>query len=342
MKRLFAAILWLGLALILTACGPEPSHTQAEHTPTPPPVETVTPTPTPENTPTPEPENTPTPQPTDTTPVVTDDPVQSSPEPSPEPTYPIYHFGTPLAETEPVEDVHFENAVFLGDSRTEGLQLFGGLKQGDYYWARGMSVFAADNPDYALFEVDGKMLTMLGAMGKKQYDSVYIMIGINELGYGADTYEKGLGILVDKVLAAQPDAVVYLQTLPPIHDAEARANGLGDYINNKNVAKFNEAIVRVAAEKKVVLLDTAEVYRDENGELFADVSADGCHFVYGGYARWADYLRCHVMDAETYRYNRALDYIPEPEPSSEPTEEPEPSAEPAPSVEETTQEEPEA
>ena len=322
MKRLFAVILCLGLALSLAACGQEPSHTQADHTPSPSPTETVTQTPEPTDTDSPEPTD--TPEPTDSVPVDTGEP-EDTPAPEPTPSYPIYYFGTPLAETEPVENDHFENAVFLGDSRTEGLQLFGGLKKGDYYWARGMSVFAADNPNYALFEIDGEKYTLVGTLSKKQYDCVYIMIGINEMGYAASEYEEGLGVLIDKVLAAQPDAVVYLQILPPINEAEARANGLGDYINNKNVALFNDAIVRVAKEKKVVLLDTAEVYRDENGELLADVSADGCHFVYGGYARWIEYLRCHVMDPETYHYNRSLDPAPEPEPAPEPSVEPEPS-----------------
>ncbi len=325
MKRLFTLFLCLGLAISLAACGDQTDHTPAVDPSSPSPTETVPVSPEPTETvpATPEPTDSLPPQPTDTTPAVTDEP---EPSPSPDPEYPLYTFGTPLAETEPVEDAHFENAVFLGDSRTEGLQLFGGLKLGDYYWARGMSVFAADNPDYAIFDIDGEKLTMVGALGKKQYDCVYIMIGINEMGYAASEYERGLGILLDKVLAAQPDAVVYLQILPPINDAEARANGLGAYINNENVALFNEAIVRVATEKKVVLLDTAEVYRDENGELQADVSSDGCHFVYGGYARWVEYLRCHVMDPETYHYNRGLGGDPEVGPS----EEPEPSVEPEP------------
>lgn len=328
MKRLFAVILCLGLAFSLAACAGEPDSTQAENTPSPSPTETVTQTPEPPVTDSPEPTDTADPEPADTAPEGSDDP-EDTLTPEPTPSYPIYYFGTPLAETEPVEDSHFENAVFLGDSRTEGLQLFGGLKQGDYFWARGMSVFTADHPNYAQFEIDGEMYTLVGALSQKQYDSVYIMIGINELGYAASEYEEGLGVLLDKVLAAQPDAVVYLQILPPINDAEARANGLGSYINNKNVALFNEAIVRVAREKKVVLLDTAEVYRDESGELLADVSADGCHFVYGGYARWANYLRGHVMDAETYHYNRSLEDVPEPEPTPEPSVEPEPSETPS-------------
>ncbi len=230
-----------------------------------------------------------------------------SPTPEPTPAYPIYEFGTPLEKSEPVaDDTFFDTAVFLGDSRTEGLQLFSGLKNGTFYWARGMSVFRADSDDYRVFDVDGEQLTLVGTLGKKQYESVYIMIGINELGYPAERYEEGMAALVDKVIAAQPNAVIYLQTLPPVNDAVAQKNGLASYINNAQVDLFNQAIIRVAREKKVVLLDTASAYRGADGQLPAELASDGAHFVYSGYTIWADYLRCHVMDPERYFYNRSL------------------------------------
>lgn len=237
--------------------------------------------------------------------VLPDITAQPSPEPSTEPENSSYVFGTPLAQSETVEDEYFDNVVFLGDSRTEGLQLFGRLYRGDYYWARGMNVFLVDNANYHTFDVDGETLTMIGALAKKSYDAVYIMLGVNELGCAPSSYEQGLRAFVDKVLAVQPEAVIYLQTLPPINEEKAHAYGMESYINNANVNRFNEVIARVAGEKKVVLLDTAEVYRDENGSLPADLSADGCHFNSSGYIRWVDYLRCHVMDGEEYRSLRA-------------------------------------
>lgn len=245
-------------------------------------------------TPRPTPEPTPSPTPTPT------------PEPTPTPLpWPVYEFGAPLEESEPVEDdSFFDNAVFVGDSRTEGLQLFSGLKNGTFYWARGMSVFRADHEDYKVFEADGEKLTLVGVLARGEYDAVYIMIGVNELGFGAQAYGEGLAELIDKVIAAQPKAVIYLQLLPPVNDAMCRANGLASYINNDNVAAYNEAITQVAADKRVVLLNTAEVYTGEDGQLPRELANDGCHFVYGEYGRWADYLRSHVIDPERYFYSR--------------------------------------
>ena len=90
-----------------------------------------------------------------------------------------------------------------------------------------------------------------------------------------------------------------------MNDAMCRANRLADYINNDNVAAYNEAITQVAAEKKVVLLNTAEVYTGEDGQLPAELANDGCHFVYGEYGRWADYLRRHPSGARRLTALRA-------------------------------------
>lgn len=279
------------LALVLLAgCGTTSGHyvppspdaaLPASSAPSAAPEPTPSPTPTPEPTPTP------------------------TPEPTPTPVEP-YEFGTPLAESQPVaDDSFFDSAVFLGDSRTEGLQLFSGLKHGEFYWARGMTVFRTDSEDYRVFEVNGKKYNMVELLAMKQYDNVYIMLGVNELGYPAESYESGLMALMDKILELQPNAVVYLQVMPPLNDAMCRRNKLDDYINNANLSKFNEAIVRVAAEKKVVLLNTAEVYTGADGQLPEELANDGCHFSYGGYKRWADYLRTHVMDRERYLALRA-------------------------------------
>lgn len=282
-RRFLPVVFCIFILLFLVSCGSPAAETSPSPSPSVPASEAPSPTPEPSLEPTPE----------------------LSPVPDP------YEFGTPLEETEPVEDdSFFDDAVFLGDSRTEGLELFSGLKNGDFYWKRGMSVFRADNPDY-VFDVDGDQVTLIGTLSKKTYGKVYIMIGINEMGYDASTYEEGLSEMIGKVISAQPDAVIYLQILPPVNNAVAKANGLASYINNDQVNAFNEAIVRVAAEQRVVLLNTAEIYRGEDGQLPADMTTDGAHFAYSGYTIWADYLRCHVIDPERYFYWRGQESYPQ-------------------------------
>ncbi len=277
-KKLSLPLCALALAL-LAGCGQTSGHYEPAASPSAPPAAasgTPDPAPTPEPTPTP------------------------TPEPTPPPWEP-YEFGVPLEEGQPVEDdSFFDTAVFLGDSRTEGLQLFSGLKHGDFYWARGMTVFRVDDEEFRPFKVGERECNMVETLAAKQYESVYVMLGVNELGFPAESYGEGLDKFIGKIVELQPDAVVYLQVMPPLNDAMCRKNKLADYINSANLSKFNEAVVRVAAERKVVLLNTYEAYAGPDGQLPAELASDGCHFAYGAYKRWADYLRCHTIDRERY------------------------------------------
>ena len=281
LPRCLAAVLILGL---LAGCGDPSAAQTGTGTPGPLTAETTPVETTPETTP------------------------ELTPEPTPESTPPqwtVYKFGDPVEESgPPVDDSYFQRAIFLGDSRTEGLELFGGLRYGDFYWERGLNVFQASNEEYKFIPIDGEKYSVMDVLRQKSFDAVYIMIGVNELGVAIERYESGLSKLLAEVISAQPDAVVYLQLMPPLNDAMCRANGLAGYINNENLLKFNEAIRRVAVEKKVALLNTAEAYTGEDGQLPEELAHDGCHFVLSAYSLWADYLRGHIMDRDRYFYSR--------------------------------------
>ena len=253
-----------------------------------------------------------------------------------------YRFGTYLGQSAAVDDSYFSNAVFLGDSRTEGLQYWSGIKTATFYWKRGMSVFTVDSSSSTYrFSVNGQNVSLLGTLSQRQYEKVYILLGINEISSPTSSYEIALSSFVDKVIAAQPNAVIYLQTNPPLNDALAK-NRLGAVFTNEKVNAYNAAVARVAAAKRVVLLDINGIYRDAGGQLPANLSSDGCHFSSASsYTLWASYLRTHTIDTALYHSLRNSSIpsatpedpttSPTPQPTPEPSEEPapDPSGEPA-------------
>ena len=332
MKRLCALI--LAIILCLTACGgssagPSPSVSEQ------PPVQSQPVSAPPESSPLPgEAVRDPAPEVS----------VSADPEPvlPPVPEVIPYRFGQPVEEREPMDDSWFEDAVYLGDSRTEGLQLFSGLRVGDFLWGKGLNVFRAADTEKKVITVGEESFSVLEMLGRKTYGKVYIMIGINELGYSTAAYEEGLRTLVDRVREVQPTAVIYLQTLPPVNETVAAASGLGSYIRNRKVNSFNEAIYRVAWEKQTALLDVASIYRTEAGELAADMAVDGVHFYRSGYARWYEYLKTHPLDPASYAAGIPLDepivpVVPDPPVVEFPSDAPSPEVTetPAPEVTET-------
>lgn len=221
------------------------------------------------------------------------------PTATPAPTPTPYDFSCPAPESAAVEDSWFEDAVFVGDSRTDGLRLFGGISGASFIEHTGITVFEVSTRK--VIKVSGKSYTVLDALELKQYGKVFLMLGVNELGYGNnDGFKNAYAGLVDSIRAIQPNAVVYLQNLPPINPEKAKANNTPYYVTNEKIAEYNAIIAQVAAEKKAVLVDVAAALSDENGILPKDGTGDGVHFSKDYYSKWHSYLNSHTVDPDLY------------------------------------------
>ena len=230
-------------------------------------------------------------------------PVEPSPTPTPAPTPPpgpANNFPRPAPEGTPVEMAYFEDALLIGDSRTEGLQLYSGIQGADFYCYKGITVFEMDSKKVVELE-DGEKYTVLEALERgKKYAKIYIALGVNELGADAGIYESSFSGFLDQVKALQPQAVIYLETVVPVNPAKCTANRQPYYVTNEKVYAFNEVLPRLAEEKRVVLLDIAGFFSDETGVLAADDTVDGVHFTKGIYQQWLAYLMNHTVDPAEY------------------------------------------
>ena len=201
----------------------------------------------------------------------------------------------PLPETEAVEDTYFDGAVFLGDSRTEGLSLYSGLKTGYFYTAVGAtveSVFSKKN-----FETEGgEKVPLLDAVAEQDCDKIYIMLGINELGWSkAKTFHDQYAKLVDRVRADHPEAKIVLQSIPPV---SAKQEAKKTYVNNARIAEYNQVIRTLAEEKECYFLDVAACLTGGDGLLPKDLNFDGIHLNPAGCKVWLNYLRTHSLEEE--------------------------------------------
>ena len=172
------------------------------------------------------------------TPSPTPAPTPSS-APSPSPEVPqseapasgeaaVFDFSQPAPETEAVEDSWFGDAVFLGDSRTDGLRLYSGIQGADFLAYKSLMVFhvtGGGGVDQRAIPLNGvgEKKTVLSWLDGEQYSAVYIMFGINELGYNNDTaFSDAFRQLIAEVRSRQPDAVIYIQSLVPIEPEKAQ------------------------------------------------------------------------------------------------------------------------
>ena len=222
------------------------------------------------------------------------------PEPTPTPT-PAFDFSQPVPHGVSVDMDYFSDALFIGDSRTQGLRLYSGVKGATFYDYTGLSIFGVNNP--GLVTVDGQSYSIVEALQKgPQFGKVYIAFGMNELGYyNTENYLATFGKFLDQVKEAQPNAVVYLQNLAPVDEAKCAKYGQASCITNARVAVFNELFAQLAREHRVCLVDVYSALSDENDGLPSEATSDGIHFQRPWYETWLACLMSHTVDPEAYR-----------------------------------------
>ena len=223
------------------------------------------------------------------------EPVPETPAPAEPEEARGYDYAAPVPEGEAVEDDWFADAAFLGDSLTDGLLLYSGIKGADNLSYKGMTVQTVRTDK--VIRQDGAKYTPLEALSRKTYSKVYILLGVNELGwYNDQRFYDGYAQLVDLVREAQPDAQIYLQTLLPVTAEKSERH---EWLKNEKIAVYNDLISQLAREKEVYLVDAHAALADETGALPAEESVDGVHLTRSGYQIWAGYLRRHTVTPET-------------------------------------------
>ncbi len=179
-----------------------------------------------------------------------------------------------------VSDDYFDDALFIGDSLTNGLELFGTLKNAAYFCATSATVAGT----LAAPALDEHLST-------HSYNTVYLMLGINEMGTNPAVYADHMGQLIDLVRSRQPHARICLQTILPVVPELTWSEKV---FSVANIQAANAALRQLADTKQVTLVDTYYAFADQDGRMPDGVTRDGVHLQAKNYAIWCDYLRTHT------------------------------------------------
>ena len=230
-------------------------------------------------------------------------PEEKSPAPLPEqdPSSPAetYDFTRPAPERAPVNNSYFQNAAFVGDSRTDGFLIYSGIGTGKNLTSNGLSIFKLE--EKKALTIDGEKYTLLEALALEQYSQVYLSLGVNELGYYNDAgFYQSYCAAIDHIRRLQPQAVIYIQGLIPLNEGQiVAANGNKYNLTNDHLRVYNDLMRQAAEEKQAVFLDLYTEFVDENGELPAEGSHDGVHLSAEYCRRWLEYLKAHTVEFDT-------------------------------------------
>lgn len=195
-------------------------------------------------------------------------------------------------KSDEVEDSYFDKAVFIGDSRTEGFIMFNKLSNINALTTKGLMVDTVFTKK--AINKNGKKMTVSQALSTSNFDKVYIMLGVNELGWVysdvfIDKYKK----IIDYIRQVNRDSIIYIQSIIPVSKKKSDSDKI---YNNTNINNYNALIKKMCNDKKVYYVNVREEVVDENGCLPVGASVDGVHLNREYCLKWYNYLKTHTIE----------------------------------------------
>lgn len=195
-----------------------------------------------------------------------------------------------IEEKEEVEEIEnkpftFDDALFIGDSRTIGLYEYTDLGAADLFADIGMSVYKILSASITMS--DGQERSLEQLLTEKSYGKIYIMLGINEIGYAQEKTLARYEELLEHIEQWQPEAEIILQANMHVGP---KKNATDAVFNNENINRLNAGIALLAekGQGNRRYLDINATFDDENGNLRAELSEDGIHLKGKEYKSWKD------------------------------------------------------
>ncbi len=148
-----------------------------------------------------------------------------------------------------------------------------------------MSVF---NVFTARVSSGGEKLTLDEVLSSEHYQMIYLMLGINELGYDMSQTIKQYKEVLDKIKEMQPEAVMVLEA--NLHITSEKSEKSPVYSNSK-INRLNQEIQKIAEENSCYYIDVNEIFDDKGGSLNQAYSTDGSHVLGKYYAEWVKWLK---------------------------------------------------
>ena len=163
----------------------------------------------------------------------------------------------------------YSKAVFIGDFVVSGISQFGFLPDAQVIASNSMT--------------SDKLTGYLDSIVSQSPDSVYIMVGINDLNYGSRSvddiykYEKEF---IEAVKSAVPAADIYVLSVLPVSQRFESSSK----VKQANIDSLNNKFSENAASLGITYIDVASVYKDGSGYFGSSYTDSGYNLKSGYYA----------------------------------------------------------
>lgn len=209
-------------------------------------------------------------------------------------------YANQVPKSDAVGDDYFNDALFLGDSRTFGIQTSTAL-DATFYSKISFNISQRNKTDeksrFITVNDNGTAVkcNIYEALEyKSDFGKIYICCGVSELGWEGDAFFDEYRDFISYLKMKMPDAKIYIQTLVPVTAEYSLLEKFG--VTNERIWYYNERIASIAADYGLYLVNTAECFLTEQNTLPPEFSPDGLHLYGERYREWLDYLKNHTVE----------------------------------------------
>lgn len=171
-------------------------------------------------------------------------------------------------------------SVMVGDSLTQAFPV--DLLSQDKFWLN--QSISGEN--------SSQVLQRLAAFQTVRAESIYLMVGINDLRQGKTDAAilQNIRNSIDRLRREHPRAVIVLQAILPTRNQD---------LDNERIAHLNQQLGQLAQDRGAGYLDLYHLFVDETGAIREEYTTDGLHLNRLGYELWQG----AIQNAETWIAN---------------------------------------
>lgn len=206
---------------------------------------------------------------------------------------------TILEETEDAGEEYVDETLFLGDSNTARMRLYGYISYDNSVASVGMAARSIESYACAKFSGYSSYKTMPEAVALMQPRRVLITFGTNDVSSSLtaekfiENYESG----IKAVQEAYPSVDIIINSIPPIGKQHSNSD-----MSQSQIDAYNKAIVQMCEDNGWKYLNSAEVLKGSDGYAKSGyVDSDGIHMTRTALDVLFDYIRTHSYITEDDR-----------------------------------------
>ena len=196
-------------------------------------------------------------------------------------------------EHEAADDDYFTDALFIGDSMMDDVEMLDLFPTGNFVCMVGMSPTTLN---YHQIRIKGseERLTVFEAAERQPHNKIYILLGGNSLDHKPlASCKTEYAVMIDQFIEAFPDSYIYIIAPPPGTEKTMQEK----QIEARKYREFRNYLVELGEEKGLYFIDFYAQLLDDQGFMdWRFDCGDGQHPHVRGYELLEKEIRIHTVD----------------------------------------------